>query len=121
MDERVSTNFRRSEFACRCGCGFSAVDTELLQILERLREHFNGAKVTLNSPCRCSAHNKAIGGSSRSKHVFAIAADFAVNGVHADRVADYLEETYPNKFGIGRYIGRTHVDVRPNKARWDKR
>ena len=35
-----SKYFSRSEFACRCGCGFDTVDAELLQILEKLRKHF---------------------------------------------------------------------------------
>jgi hypothetical protein len=41
--------------------------------------------------------------------------------VHDDKVADYLEEKYPDKYGIGRYIGRTHLDIRKTKARWDNR
>jgi hypothetical protein len=48
--------------------------------------------------------------------------DFWIKDVHADDVADYLESKYPSKYGIGRYVGRTHVDVRSDKAyRWDYR
>jgi uncharacterized protein YcbK (DUF882 family) len=116
----VSENFNRKEFACKCGCGFSAVDAELLNILEKTRKWFN-KPITINSGNRCFQHNKKEGGSIRSQHLFGLACDFKVEGVHADTVADYLLETYPNKYGIGRYTGRTHVDVRDGIARWDSR
>lgn len=112
--------FKREEFACECGCGFDAVDVELLFVLIDLREHFD-SPVRLTGPNRCSAHNFAVGGSSRSQHIYAKAADVTVDGIHADVVADYLEDKYPDKYGVGRYVGRTHVDVRTAKARWDYR
>ena len=34
----VSKNFSRSEFACKCGCGFDAVDVDLLAGLQALRD-----------------------------------------------------------------------------------
>jgi uncharacterized protein YcbK (DUF882 family) len=117
----VNPFFKRSEFACQCGCGFDAVDAELLEVLTDLREHFD-RPVIINSGNRCQAHNASIGGSApNSKHTKGIAADVRVKGVHADDVADYLENKYPNKYGIGRYIGRTHIDVRETLARWDYR
>ena len=30
---QLSQYFKRSEFACKCGCGFNVVDTELLDVL----------------------------------------------------------------------------------------
>lgn len=112
--------FTRKEFACRCGCGFDAVDVELLFVLIDLRVYFD-AEVSINSPNRCFQHNKDEGGAEGSEHVNGCASDVRVKGVHADLVADYLEKKYPNKYGIGRYRGRTHIDVRPLKARWDNR
>ena len=113
--------FKRSEFACKCGCGFDVVDFELLHVLTDVREHF-GKPVTMTSGNRCIQHNSmTVGASSKSMHVKGMAADFKVEGVHADVVADYLEAKYPDRYGIARYLGRTHIDVRSNKARWDKR
>lgn len=117
---QISKHFTRSEFACRCGCGFAAVDVELLVVLTDLRQHFD-APVGINSGCRCASHNRAEGGELGSKHTMGIAADIRVAGVHADRVADYLEQQYHDRYGIGRYIGRTHIDIRDIKARWDNR
>lgn len=112
--------FKREEFECKCGCGFDSVDVELLFVLIDLREHFD-APVHINSGNRCFHHNRDEGGADSSEHVNGVAADVRVDGAHADKVADYLESKYPDKYGIGRYRGRTHIDVRSYKARWDNR
>ena len=119
---RISPHFKRSEHACKCGCGFAAVDLELNSVLEDVSDRFDGAPVTINSGCRCKRHNDSIPDAAvDSPHIFGIAADIRVAGIHADFVADYLEAQHPDRYGIGRYIGRTHIDVRATKARWDRR
>jgi uncharacterized protein YcbK (DUF882 family) len=118
----VSAHFKRHEFACKCGCGFYAVDIELLFVLEDVREHFGGRRLHIISGCRCADHNaNTPGASKKSRHIFGIAADFWIEGISADEVADYLEEKYPDIYGIGRYDDRTHIDVRGRMTRWDKR
>lgn len=113
--------FKRNEFTCQCGCGFDTVDVDLLKVLTAVRNHFN-APVTITSGCRCISHNNSIGGAMKSTHLRGQAADFRVKGVHADDVADFLEKEMEGWGGIGRYTGRTHVDVRSNgPARWDNR
>lgn len=112
--------FNRHEFACKCGCGFDAVDVELLFVLIDLREHF-GRPVEISGPNRCFHHNRDEGGADDSEHVNGVAGDVKVQDIHPDKVADYLEDKYPDKYGIGRYRGRTHIDTRPYKARWDNR
>ncbi len=117
----LSENFNRYEFSCSCGCDFDAVDAELILVLERLRKHFN-AKVTITGGNRCERRNAEVGGSSTSLHQDGKAADVRVEGISADEVADYLERQYPDRYGIGRYLGRTHVDARSGiPARWDRR
>lgn len=115
----VSKHFNRSEFACKCGCGFKAVDRELLDVLESVRTSFN-APVTLDCACRCPSHNAEVGGATHSQHIYGLAADVKVSGVSPDDVAKYLEKNFPNG-GIGRYNTFTHVDVRGSAARWDYR
>ncbi len=56
----ISKNFKRSEFACKCGCGFDTVDAALIIVLQSIRDQF-GALV-VNSDCRCDSHNKSVGG-----------------------------------------------------------
>ena len=121
MTDKISKHFSRHEFACRCGCGFDTVDYELVDILEKLSEYYHNPGVIINSGCRCVEHNKHEGGSKNSLHVRSKAADIVVIAIHADSIADYLEAEYPDKYGIGRYNGRTHIDVRAKRARWDKR
>ena len=117
----INKYFKRNEFACNCGCGFDAVDKELLDVLTDVREYYN-KPVIITGPNRCQAHNRKVGGASNSQHTKAMAVDFKVKGIHADEVADYLENKYRNKYGIGRYVGRTHIDVREDgPARWDNR
>lgn len=113
----VSTHFKRSEFACRCGCGFDEIEQDLVDVVEDVRCHFD-ASTFIDSGCRCEKHNQAVGGKPKSQHRLGKAADIKVKGVAPKEVADYLESKYPNKFGIGRYKTFTHIDVRAVKARW---
>lgn len=110
----LSKNFHRSEFACKCGCGFATVDVELLNTLEVVRSHFNKS-VKINSACRCEEHNKKIGGSYGSKHKKGIAADIVVKDVDPDVVYKFLDNYMPNTYGIGKYNSFTHIDVRKTK------
>lgn len=113
----LSKNFSRAEHSCECGCGFDTVDKELNDVLEDVREYFN-AEVTITGPNRCKKHNKAVGGAPESLHPEAKAADIKVKGVSPMVVADYLDAKYQDKYGIGRYHNRVHIDVRPTRARW---
>jgi uncharacterized protein YcbK (DUF882 family) len=114
---KISKNFSREEFACKCGCGFATVDVELIGILESIRHHFD-APVTINSACRCDQHNKNIGGAKGSKHKLGIAADIVVKNVKPANVAAYIDQMYGDRYGLGRYSTFTHIDVRQTKARW---
>lgn len=113
----LSKNFSRSEFACKCGCGFQTVDVDLLAIIETVRNKYK-KPVTINSACRCDEHNENIGGSYGSKHKQGIAADIVVEGVDPSFVYAYLDRIYPTSYGIGKYEHFTHFDVRQIKARW---
>ncbi len=134
----ISKNFSRSEFASKDDSGYDTVDIGLIGVLEDVRAHFvekypdRDIKVVINSGARSPAHNKDEGGGEHSQHLYGKATDFYVANVHEDEVADYLIAKYPGKYGIGRYTGRTHLDVRsgggpteynpiPAPARWDKR
>lgn len=111
----VSENFSRWEFACKCGCGFAAVDVELLGVLEQVRQIFG--KVTITSGCRCAKHNKNEKGYPKSKHVHGQAADIVCQAP-AGIIQDFLEEQFPDKYGLGKSPAFTHIDVRRKRARW---
>lgn len=113
--------FKKSEFKCKCGrCGGFPVepDEKLVELLEKIRAHFN-APVTVNSGVRCKTHNANVGGASGSQHLKGTAADIKVKGVSPKKVAAYVETLIPGTGGIGIYGTFTHVDVRVNKSRWN--
>lgn len=121
---RLSANFTVREFACRDGSDPVFVDSELVRVLQNIRDHF-GEPVVITSAYRTAAHNKAVGGAAYSQHCYGRAADIRVAGVTVERLAAYAETLLPDTGGIGRYpvrsgrpTGWVHVDVRPNKSRW---
>jgi len=114
-DEMLSPHFRRREFACRCGCGFDAVDMELVEGLEALRERIGGKPIIVASGCRCPKHNKEIGGAKRSKHMEGKAADIVVLGMSGPELARAARGVF-NGIGVG--VTFIHVDVRDRVARW---
>ncbi len=109
--------FQRKEFECQCGCGFAGVDAELLTALTKIREHFN-APIPIVSGNRCKDHNASVGGAPNSYHVRGMAADFTVKDVEPKEVVSYINQIWPNKFGVGQYNSWTHLDSRPNPVRW---
>jgi uncharacterized protein YcbK (DUF882 family) len=111
--------FKRKEFACECGCGFDTVDFELAEVVDDVRGHF-GKSCHINSGCRCETHNEKVGGEEHSLHLVGQAADVRVSGIEPKDVYAYLDGKYPDRYGVGLYFGRTHIDVREVKARWDK-
>lgn len=108
--------FKRVEFACKCGCGYDPVDVDLLDVLMTVRESF-GQPVTITSGCRCPEHNKRVGGAPKSQHIFGKAADIRVQGVMSEVVASFLEQMYPDRYGIGNAVNFTHIDVKEGKPR----
>ena len=113
----ISKNFKREEFACKCGCGFDTVDVKLMEVLQWLR-YVLDAPITITSGCRCSDHNNKIGGSKLSQHKLGRAADIKT-GYKPQYVADILNEMYEDEISIGVYDTFVHVDTRTDGGkRW---
>ena len=145
----ISLHISRSEIACPCGCGFQTADHELVEGIEDLAAGFlkwnpNAVRVAahFNSWCRCKAYDlqlkkdlagkagiKFVPKDKASEHLFGWATDFWMEYVYQthrekipdDEIADQIELDNPDRHGVGRYVGRTHWDVRPYAARWDNR
>ena len=119
--DRLSKNFVRKEFACKCGCKLGMndgdINLELVRVVQDVRDHF-GKPVVINSGLRCAFHNSRVGGAPKSQHLLGTAADIRIAGINPKDVYDYLDKKYPDKYGIGRYPSFTHIDVREKKARW---
>lgn len=117
---RLTTNFKVSEFTCKCGCSTAKIDDKLVNFVQKIRTHFR-KPTTINSGYRCSKHNAKIGGASKSKHVYGQAADIVVEGVSPKEVAKYAESI--GVLGIGLYNTDkdghfVHIDTRPTKFFW---
>ena len=84
----LSRGFRAKEFACKDGTDPLFVDSELVQVLQAIRDHF-GAPVVITSGYRTAAHNRAVGGAVYSQHQYGRAADIRVSGVPVEQLAAY--------------------------------
>lgn len=116
-NKKLSANFKVREFACTDGSDPIFIDTELVNVLQKIRTHF-GKSVTITSAYRTPTRNKAVGGETYSQHQYGKAADIKVNGVTPKKVSAYAEKLLPKSGGIGTYGTFTHIDVRSTKARW---
>ncbi len=128
-DLKLSEHFSVYEFASESkGDLYSEnvlIDTDLIDMLEKVFEHFNCSKIIISSGYRTSAHDKIVGGSGNGFHCTGQAADFCCydsngNPIDSGRIACYLEGI--NCYGIGYKCGgsqyHTHADTRPFSRKW---
>ena len=108
---RLTDNFFRWEFACRCGCGFNSVDYELLTRLQEIRNEL-GHAITVNSGSRCLTHNTNEKGATNSYHLYSKAADIWSQAVSAARLYDLIDEMFPTRYGLIKHRNFVHFDVR---------
>ncbi|MEW6489988.1 MAG: D-Ala-D-Ala carboxypeptidase family metallohydrolase [Thermodesulfobacteriota bacterium] len=112
MSERLSENFRRAEFACRCGCGAAEVDPALVSRLQDLRRRL-GRPLVVTSGVRCAAHNAAVGGAQASEHLTGQGVD--VRAVSPREKYEVVAEAMAAGFlriGVGREF--IHLGVSPS-------
>ena len=135
----LTANLSRSEFRCKCGqCAQEGVDIHLPPLIQDARdvvqEHFKErVKIHIESGNRCASHNKKVGGSPSSKHLYGLAADFWFYvGTHKNDkrldmkpVYDFLLQKYKGKYGFAFYknsrgLTRIHADVATIRRPWRK-
>lgn len=123
----LSKNISRHEVACLCGCGLDTVDVETVAVVQDVCDHFaeelgvDRVVLGINSAARCFEYNRSdrIGSNDASQHPRCRALDIRLKGVEPYRVYDYLDDKYPDQYGIGRYRTFTHIDTRSGgRARW---
>jgi zinc D-Ala-D-Ala carboxypeptidase len=76
----ASAHFSFIEFRCKCGGRFSAcpriwIRRKTIREAEAYRRDL-GHGVSVISGCRCVGHNRAVGGATKSQHMFGRAVDF---------------------------------------------
>jgi uncharacterized protein YcbK (DUF882 family) len=115
----IAPYFTRREFACRCGCGFDTVDTELLAWLVALRRELR-APVVIRSGCRCASHNREVNGAPHSRHLIGRAADIVSPAASPAELAARLDQIARGRGGIIEYPGFVHLDSRTGQPWRDK-
>lgn len=113
---RISNNFTLREFQCKDGSHQVAIDSKLLEKLQRLRD-LAGKAINITSGYRNASHNKAVGGSPTSRHLTGQAADIHIAGMTPTQVAKLASQV--GFTGIGVYNTFTHVDIRLVPAKWN--
>lgn len=126
--KKLSQNFSSEEFECPC-CGYALVDTELVIVLERIRQLL-GVPVRINSGYRCPAHNTKVGGARMSRHLLGCAADITwagiilntkENSVFRQQLPSVTVTWNSKLYGIGWGKSYIHVDTdvtRKNLTQW---
>lgn len=124
----ITEHFNFEEFACHDG---TAVPTRyqgnlvlLCAALEVIRKEIN-FPISINSGYRTETYNRKIGGSPRSQHLTAKAADLRQGKIKPGALAQVIEKLIEAgripEGGLGIYDGFVHYDIRGKKSRWDFR
>ena len=108
---QLSKNFHSEEFECRCGCGLSGTNMseEFIDKLQKIRAQIDFPLI-VTSGIRCKSHNKTVKGSSRSKHLLGIAADFYLTNSFDRYELVSLAIDYGLSVGVG--VDFIHLDMR---------
>lgn len=112
---KVSEHFKASEFQCKDKTTGMLIATELIEVLEKIRNHFN-APVIINSGYRTPSWNSKVNGSGNSYHCKGMAADIVVKGHNSEEVAKYADSIM-EQGGVIRYTNFTHIDIREERYR----
>ena len=111
----VSPHFKAKEFQSKDKSEYLLIATELIEILEKIRNHFN-APVIINSGYRTPSWNNKVNGAPNSYHCKGMAADIVVKGQSSKEVAKYADSIM-EQGGVIKYTNFTHVDVREKRYR----
>lgn len=116
----MKTKFLLREFRCRDGSDEVLLDSKLLEILQRVRDHF-GKAVSITSAYQTAAHNKSVNETTSSYHLKGQAADFTVTGTSNRDVAEFLQGIDAKGIGLHDYTGGfIHVDTRERSYYWQQ-
>lgn len=121
-NKQLSPNFTVAEFKSKDGSDTVLVNPALVDLLEKIRKHFN-KPIDIISAYRTPRHNARLSGAAKnSQHMYGNAADIKIQGVSPKEIYDWLNSWHQG--GLGLYPTFTHVDVRntvgKDIARWGK-
>ena len=116
----LTKNFNRSEFACKCGCGFDKIDASVVFMAQVIRDAMNET-IRINSACRCVKHNANVGGVKDSFHTQGKAADLSCAS-GSEKLYNAIQKLYaegklPQLQYCKRYKGKNFCHIDCGKAR----
>lgn len=122
---KLTENFSISEFRCKDG---TDVPPELVDNVKTLAKNLQIIRQKIGKPLRVisgyrsPAYNKKCGGTKKSQHMQAKAADLRVSGMSSDElheiIVGLIDDEKIMQGGVGKYPLFVHYDVRGRKARW---
>jgi len=125
---KLTKNFRKSEFECKCGCVMPKdvlENIKLLAIQLQIIRDYVEEQISVNSGFRCKTHNSRIGSNDSSQHILGKASDVTIKTFTPNEVANIVENMLTNEVlpsfyigGLGIYKTFNHIDIRKSKARW---
>lgn len=112
----LSTNFKVKEFACKDGSDIILIDSDLVTILQHLRNLIMSA-ITITSGYRNEKYNAKIGGAKSSQHMLGKASDLKCK--YGSKLLCRASQLL-GAGGIGNYPYSPfcHCDTRKNKSYW---
>lgn len=116
-DEFLSANFRVAEFAASDGARYARISPDLVDALQRLRDHI-GAPVEVRSGYRHPVLNDEAGGADESQHMVGHAADIRSPGVAPLDLAQFALGAIGCVIGIGLGQNTIHIDMRGVLTSW---
>lgn len=116
--EKLTDNFYRDEFTCKCGCGLVAINLYLVECLQKIRDDLL-LPMTIVSGYRCPPWNKHEGGDRYSRHKLGLAADIWIVRPPSE-LAELIEIIFQHEpIGLGIGENFVHFDVlRARNKRW---
>jgi uncharacterized protein YcbK (DUF882 family) len=121
----MTTNFHIREFKCNDGTKVP-IELEnnvrlLADQLQALRDHID-IPIHINSAYRTDAYNTKIGGSPKSQHKLAKAADLTTQKYTPKQLGAIIKKMIKSgkmmQGGVGIYPSFVHYDCRGTEARW---
>lgn len=117
-NQSITPHFKVREFRCYDNTNLIFIAEDLVKLLEEIRIEVS-APIIVNSGYRTPVHNKKVGGATNSYHMLGVAADISCSRISVQKLYDICSSRLNGWGGLGKYKTFVHVDIRPQKSRWN--
>lgn len=108
-------HFKKSEFACKCGCKTNMIDLDFVEDLDRARSYSN-IKYKITSGYRCPNHPLSVQ-NPQSSHIKGIACDIECKDSYQRAlILGGLAEAGFVRIGLSKEGNFIHVDADQDKV-----